>query len=366
MQLVKRIIRKVFFPIRNIKFQKEQKRQEAYIVETKTQKRVFLFGSPGHGNMGDQAQTYCIQRWLNNNYNDYLIIIFTFETATDRMINIIMKNINSNDKIFFHSGYHLTDLYPGKKLYCKIVELFKHYRIVIFPQTISFFNDKEDEKHVTNIFNQHGKITLMCRDEFSYETAKNIFNQCNLLLYPDIVTSLIGMRQYDNNRKGVLFCIRDYSDKESLYGKKKINELKTKLKRRFDHLVINQNDTTIATSYSIIKNKREEILEEMLQTFSKYQLVITDRYHGTIFSLVANTPVIVIASTDHKLSSGVKWFPECFHDYVFYADNLDIAYEKAIEILNNTSYKYKLPPYFEQNYYSKLKKKLENNETMHS
>ncbi|WP_082026255.1 polysaccharide pyruvyl transferase family protein [Prevotella pectinovora] len=44
----------------------------------------------------------------------------------------------------------------------------------------------------------------------------------------------------------------------------------------------------------------------ILQQFAKYQVVITDRYHGTIFSQIVNTPVIVISSTDHKLRSGVK------------------------------------------------------------
>jgi exopolysaccharide biosynthesis predicted pyruvyltransferase EpsI len=109
----------------------------------------------------------------------------------------------------------------------------------------------------------------------------------------------------------------------------------------------------------MIRRKRERVLNALLGTFAKYKLVITDRYHGTIFSLIANTPVIVIASTDHKLSSGVKWFPESFRNYVFYADNLDIAYEQAIEILNN-NYEYRLHPYFEQDYYSKLKSLLEN------
>ena len=90
------------------------------------------------------------------------------------------------------------------------------------------------------------------------------------------------------------------------------------------------------------------------EKYSKYKLVITDRYHGTIFSLIAGTPVIVLSSADHKLSSGVKWFPiEIFGDYVSYASSLDDAFEKANKMLA-TPHTHQLPPYFQENYYSKL------------
>ena len=70
--------------------------------------------------------------------------------------------------------------------------------------------------------------------------------------------------------------------------------------------------------------------------------------------------LIVLSSTDHKLSSGVKWFPkEIFGDYVFYASSLDEAYEVAKKKLIDNSLTYKLPKYFEENYYCKLKEKLE-------
>lgn len=50
---------------------------------------------------------------------------------------------------------------------------------------------------------------------------------------------------------------------------------------------------------------------------SHYKVVITDRYHGTIFSLIANTPVIIIKSTDHKVTTGADWFKGIYDDYVY-------------------------------------------------
>ena len=97
----------------------------------------------------------------------------------------------------------------------------------------------------------------------------------------------------------------------------------------------------------------------MIEKFSTYRVVITDRYHGTIFSAIASTPVIVINSADHKLSSGVKWFPqEVFNDAVQYAENLDAAYEMAQKILVQEGRTYKNPPYFKKKYWDMLKYNL--------
>ena len=105
--------------------------------------------------------------------------------------------------------------------------------------------------------------------------------------------------------------------------------------------------------------RRDELIMEKIKYFSTFRVVVTDRYHGTIFSAIASTPVIVINSADHKLSSGVKWFPEeLFKDQVQFADNLDEAYLKANQMLERTDVKYDNPPYFKEKYWDKLKGEL--------
>lgn len=112
---------------------------------SKNRKTVFIFGSPGHSNMGDQAQMYCIQKWINQNFEEYQCVFFTLRTSTDKVIRHLRKQINSDDLLMFHSGYHLTDLYREKDVYCKIAQLFPDFKIFIFPQTINF-KDKDEEK----------------------------------------------------------------------------------------------------------------------------------------------------------------------------------------------------------------------------
>lgn len=319
---------------------------------------ILLFGSPGHTNLGDQAQTYCIKKFCKKNFPDYGVLIFTLHRYNEFIRKVLKIFIRKNDKIFCHSGYHLTDLYDEQSVYLSLVATFPNRTILIFPQTI-FYKDKKNLKRTADILNKNGNVILLCRDEVSYNTANENFVNCKLLLFPDIVTSMIGSITYNNKRKGILFCLRD--DVEVFYSKEQLQTLID----RFDNDSIDITDTTLhgVTGKDVIKH-RDRILNETWEKYSKYELVITDRYHGTIFSLVAGTPVVVLSSSDHKLSSGVKWFPnEIFGDYVIYANNLDDAYVKA-QLMLSIKHTYKLPPYFEKTYYSKLKDYLVKDETL--
>ena len=311
-------------------------------------KMVFLFGSPGHTNLGDQAQTYCIKNFCETNFPQYGILIFTLHRYNDFIRHLLKICIRKDDKVFCHSGYHMTDLYDEQRVYLSLVAAFQSRQILIFPQTV-YYKNSANLQITADSLNKYGNVTLLCRDEVSYQTAKANFTNCKLLLYPDIVTSLIGSKKYTNQRDGILFCLRD--DVEAYYSNDELQSLID----RFKGMHTERTDTTLhgITGKEVIKH-RDKILMETWEKYSKYQLVITDRYHGTIFSLIAGTPVIVLSSADHKLSSGVKWFPtEIFGDYVSYASSLDDAFEKANKMLA-TPHTHQLPPYFQENYYSKL------------
>ncbi len=104
---------------------------------------------------------------------------------------------------------------------------------------------------------------------------------------------------------------------KKLYENEDIDKMMSELKKITK---VDRIDTTISTKYTELKKELKSIIENTIEQFSKYKVVITDRYHGTIFSLASNTPTIVINSTDHKLSSGVDWFKdkEEFKGYIFF------------------------------------------------
>ena len=327
-----------------------------YWCRLKSRKNIFVFGAPFHTNMGDNAQSYCIEKVLMASYPGYKIRIYetTDLISGDFMLlREIRKFCNPKDKIFLHSGYHTTDLYMWEEsMQRMVISLFVDRQIVVLPQTI-FYQKEEEKETARKIYNSHPNLLLMCRDEISYKLAEDIFPNCKKMLMPDIVTTMIGTQHYQDERKGILLCLRN--DKEALYSEEQICALKQELEM-IDEVSI--SDTTISMDMEQVRKHRENILFEIWKEYAGYRAIVTDRYHGTIFSLIAGTPVVVISSIDHKLSSGVKWFPDSFKEYVCYEPELDNV-GKRIEHIYKTTYNYSLPPYFLDNYYADLKKKIE-------
>ena len=319
------------------------------IKEQSTTPRIYYFLTPTHSNLGDQAQLLC---WLNlfkKWYPDYNVIMLPLIVGTNEVFERIRERISDKDMIFIHSGYLVCDLYNNWQMLCKVVDSFPNHRITILPQTVHFLN-RSIQEIVALSFNKHKNLHLICRDEVSYVKAKQIFPKIAVSLKPDVVTSLIGTGYVKEsiNRDGLLFCMRN--DAEKLYSDEQIKGFKNQLKG----VNVDFADTTIAANVWDWVNERENIIKAFLQKFSNYQVIVTDRYHGTIFSQIVNTPVVVLASSDHKLKSGVDWFPkEMFGNNIMFAKDLDEAYQMVKQILSRKGKIIKNPSYFLDSFYSK-------------
>lgn len=345
----KRIIKKLRYILDSVKLL-------AFDAVIRKDNCVIVFGAPSHSNMGDQAQSYCIEQWFTKSYPEKRVVIFEtdfFNRNAKRFIQQLQKRLKKEDMLVLHSGYHTTDLYMQEEnMQRMIVKAFPNKKIIILPQTI-YYASEEEKKKARKIYNSHQHIILMCRDEVSYTTAQKMFPNCKLLLYPDIVTTMIGKMEPNFQRSGILMCMRD--DQEAFYTKEAMEKLRREL---LEIDKVDRTDTTLRIPVREIRNRRKEILESLWKEYSNYRVVVTDRYHGTIFSLIAQTPVLVISSTDHKLKSGVKWFPDSFCPYVKFVENIvDVPAE--VSKIYASSYDYKLPEYFNTEYYNTLKEKLE-------
>ena len=318
-------------------------------------KCVFVFGSPSHSNLGDNAQTLCIKELVRQEYPKHRIWFFTdglIQQTNFRIISVIRRWCRKDAVIILHSGYHLTDIYMLVEfINRRIVEEFHDFPILAMPQTIFYKSPDEQEKSV-RIYNAHPDLTIMCRDSVSYATAQKLFPRCKLLLMPDVVTMKIGCYQYSEPRKGILLCKRN--DQESNLTKSQLDELIEQLSE-IDSVSI--ADTTVSDSWHTINKDLKGYLEGVWSEYAHYRAIVTDRYHGTIFALIANTPVIVIPSTDHKLSSGVNWFPDSFSEYIRFAPTLDAAVSEVRRVYA-TKYDYALPPYFLDSFYRGVFKRV--------
>jgi exopolysaccharide biosynthesis predicted pyruvyltransferase EpsI len=316
--------------------------------------KVFYLGTTIHNNLGDNAQFYCIRNWINTNYPNVPVYEFIAPAIVNPKLQFASKLrrfLKRNDVIIFQSGYTTQDLGgQHEEMHRLIIDNFPNANILMMPQTI-FFQNKENEVRCSKSYNKANRMLFLARDTVSYDKAKYMFPDVSIRVFPDIVTTLIGQYEFNNKRDNILLCRRN--DGEKYYNEEDLNRLKHKLESDFK-LKVDVSDTSIKMGMNKLHRNLESVLESEFAKYSKYKLVITDRYHGTIFSLIAGTPVVVIKTTDHKVVTGVDWFKGVYDDYVHYAESLEICYE-VIGSLLNKNISHNMYPYFNNNYYSKLK-----------
>ena len=353
----------IYLPIKNIKnrkiYNKYYEIESKKLLDTKGKKILFI-GIPIHNNLGDQAQYYCIKSWLHQNYPDYSIVEFTdniIYTNYKNIVKLIKDNIVDDDFFVFQSGYRTTDVsnFEGEYSHQTILNNFKH-KVIVFPQTVNFKSEKQKRKSI-KAYSKNNNYIFLARDKISYSEAKKMYDKNRILLYPDIVTSLIGNFDLLNKKikkDGILLCLRN--DDEKLYSKEDYNTVIEELKKITTKIDI--TDTNSDKSFAFDKTLVKSEIAKKINQFAKYKLIITDRYHGTIFSLVSNTNVIVLNSTDHKLSSGVDWFKGVYDEEVKYCNKLCELYNYAKEMYNKENKKI-IKAFFKEQYYDKLKGKID-------
>lgn len=332
-------------------------RDYKYIKNLKSQdflsKKIYYFGVPEHSNLGDLAQCFCIRKYLKEQYPEYRIIEVPSRIYLDNIMgvrNYIINIMHKKDLVFFQSGYCTQDIGGREDLmHQMVISDFPDNQMVMMPQTI-YFKSSDREKQTSLIYNNHKHLLFLARDTVSYEKAKLMFPDVEVHKFPDIVTTLIGKYNFQNDRKGILFCIRN--DSEKLYSDADIAKLKRNLLRFCEPQ--EQLDTTIREEYYVILEDLQKYIESFIEKFSHFKVIVTDRYHGTIFSLIANTPVVVIKTIDHKVKTGVDWFKGIYDSQVYYADSLEEAEQVVARILMDYVTE-RNKSYFMEKYYLKLR-----------
>lgn len=296
-------------------------------------KRLFLMGTPWHGNLGDEAIALAEKYILNKNYNDYEIIEYPLEICQNKLFQVLGLGIRKNDIIYMHGGGNLGTLYISEEKWRRnFIQYHSENKIIVMPQSIFFHNNNfgiTELKESCEIYNCHKNLTFILRDEVSYNFAKKNFYNVKKILAPDAVTSLQGIMENEKiNRTGLTFFLRN--DKEKIVDISAIKQIKHYLKNN----KINYKISDTVVPYKVYSDQRKKEVFKVLRLAKASRLIITDRYHGVIFSVITNTPVIAFKSFDTKISSGIKWFKDFKHVHYIEDNNIN-EIEKLIEYYCN-------------------------------
>lgn len=271
-----------------------------------TEKQAYFFLAADYGNLGDVAITYAQTRFIQD-HSDYNVV----EIPISRTLEgywFVKRNIKSGDIITLVGGGNMGNQYEQIEVIRQIiVSGFRKNKIISFPQTFDFSDDKPRLKFLSKakkIYNSHKDCTLIAREKVSFDWMKQHFPYCNVLLTPDIVMNL-DENEKSERRNGAVFCMRNDAEK-------KISEDES---RKLREIVSGYFKTVSDYDTHIGKNKlspeeRTSELKKIWSAFRAANLVITDRLHGMIFCYITSTPCIVINNNNHKITGCYKWIQD--------------------------------------------------------
>ena len=303
-------------------------------------KRVFYLGVPVHENLGDAAQMYCIRKWIQKYYHEYDIIEIESEPTNKRRVRFQLERlITPSNLIIVESGATFSDKHVDHKMHRYLLTSFKKNKLLFMPNTVNI-HDIGQMKITAELFNNHPKAMFLARDPESLNMIRPYFDNTRIMLCPDIVTTLIGNICFSGERNGILVCKR--IDGEKLYSDSDSKDMMNHLRELSK---VDLTDTNFEQSIDYTYSNLENVIMGKLQLFSKYKVVLTDRYHGMIFSLIAQTPTVVLATKGHKVREGALWFKKDYPDSIWFCETPDEAVvavkkilERDIKVLNKNVY----------------------------
>lgn len=293
-------------------------------------KRIFLMLVPGYGNLGDQAIAQASIKYIRDNYPEYELVINPLWSRF-YCAGAVKSVIKPDDIIFIQGGGNFGNLY----MYIEesrrfIVSHFHDNKIVSLPVTINYQDNKKGRRELRKsmrIFGAHKDFTIISRDKTSFEFAKKHFCKAKNILCPDMVFYLWDKEtNHSVKRTDIGICLRIDPEKLKTIDRAAILKAvsdKTENWKIFDTQLFRPIREDIR-DYEITAIKRE---------IADCKVVITDRLHGMVLSVITGTPCIVLPTQNDKTKDSYDWISSL--DYVRFIDEFDVA--KIMETVDELS-----------------------------
>ena len=292
--------------------------------------RHLIFNGPTTGNLGDYAILFAEQRLLKGQKKlPFLVSAIEMNYFFN---NKLEKYIEEKDKIYITGGGNTGTLWRNEQYRINIVlDKFYNNDILVFPQTIYYSNDdfgKECFEIDIEKYQKCKKLKFQCRDAKTYDFVKN-----KMKINPELTKDIALTLKRNNKkykRKGILFCFR--KDFEKVLDDDIMMEIKEKVKKIYKDNSETYIDTVLTKKNQYNNREAHKELRKMLKNFAKSKVVVTDRLHGMIFTIITNTPCIAI----NNLSGKVKGVYDTLSDteknkIIFIENKTDIEKIKILQ-----------------------------------
>lgn len=267
--------------------------------------RIFLFLSADYGNIGDLAITKAQQLFLARAVPQHQVVPVPI-SATREVIRSIRRQVTPGDIVTIIGGGNMGSLYPDiEELRQLVIRSFPHNRVVCFPQTLDWDSSAVSEKSIRDIvkvYGGHPDIRVFARESITRDKLGEMYSQhpnVKVGYTPDIVLSASGqiLGGIDSNEaSGILKCLRD--DKERSLDEANALLLDRALAACGEPISV--TDTHVGGA-RLAEDICANLVADKVNQFRSAKLVVTDRLHGMILSVLAGTPCLVIPNSNHKI-----------------------------------------------------------------
>lgn len=292
-------------------------------------------------NLGDQAQAAAIPLWFQTHFAWPVIHIKNNQVL--QCLPLLARHIQPNDLVFLHSGGNFgDDWYQTQLDREKIITALHNNPIIQLPQTVFYSDTEAGQKAVKRsqqVISNHPQLLIFGRDVQSATLAKSLFLLATVHARPDMVLSL-DKYLHDHHAqmlatavkpiKKVLLILRN--DKEGIYQSTEKQQMLGFLASIGYEVAL--WDTDVDDVFT--ETGRVNTLVKYLSYIASFDAVITDRYHGLIFSVLIKRPCVVMKTHNHKLTSAFDWFEQV--NFTRRADTHQEIEQALIALSNLTSY----------------------------
>ena len=289
--------------------------------------KIYIIGTPAYNNLGDHAIAYAQKLILNKYFPTHDIVEVTSYEFEEKF-STLKTEIKPEDIITIIGGGNMGNQYlKEENARQTIIKTFKDNIIISFPQTLYFIDSKDKDKEVATfkeVYSSHKNLHVFLREHKSYDAFKKLVPTCKAYLCPDIVISLPPV--LNGIRQGVILSLREDSEKVlSIESKDYLTNLALNVSPKVNYI-----DTV--NKWWEPKN-REDFLTEFMATYSKANLIITDRLHGMILASITRTPCVVLPSLNHKIIASFDYLKHL--KFIQFASSLEDVESKIKVVLEN-------------------------------
>ena len=302
------------------------------VAEKNRDKRIFIFDTAIHGNIGDQAILLAEYGILDRIFPDYAKIDIPME-CVDVFLKKYRNKIRDTELVCIQGGGFLGSLWHDEE-YEKVLRNFSSNPVIVFPQTVFYEDDEYGEKRleIERTLYTKSNLKVFCREERSFRFTKEELKATSPYLVPDIVLSYKTDISYSPEKKMIL-CFRSDKEKVSSDGmKKQLRKLTEQ-----NGLAVEETDMSINRAIIGMQDKKM-FVDNKLRQLALAKFVVTDRLHCMIFCTLVGTPCIAMDNSSKKVK-GVyeKWLKDL--DYIVFCENENDALSKAQEWIKADSIK---------------------------